>query len=64
MYCAVFVSAENANYGSLNLLDAAFALPFKAMTYQPDVLHVFPVAFCNLIGAATYLQQGQVRYRC
>ena len=30
------------NYGSLKLLDAAFELPFKAMTYQPDVLYTFP----------------------
>ena len=28
-----------SNYGSLKLLDAAFVLPFKAMTYQPD--HIF-----------------------
>ena len=33
-----------SNYGSLKSLDADFALPFKAMTYQPDVLHniIFP----------------------
>ena len=30
-----------SNYGSLKSLDAAFALPFKAMTYQLDVLHIF-----------------------
>ena len=29
-----------SNYGSLKLLDAAFALPFKAMTYQLDVLYL------------------------
>ena len=31
-----------SNYGSLKLLDAAFALPFKAMPYQPDVLCTVP----------------------
>ena len=31
-----------SSYGSLKLLDAAFALPFKAMMYQPYVLHTFP----------------------
>ena len=36
--------------------------PFRfAMTFQLDVLITFPVTFCDLIGAAIYLQRGQVR---
>ena len=31
-----------SNYGSLKSVDTAFALPFKTMMYQPDVLHTFP----------------------
>ena len=50
-----------SSYGSLKL-QVAFALSFKAMTFQPGTYYI-PVTFCDLIGAAIYLQWGQVRYR-
>ena len=31
-----------SNYDSLKSLDVAFALSFKAVMYQPDVLYTFP----------------------
>ena len=46
-----------SSYGSLNSLVSSLCASFKAIRYEPDVQ---PVTFCDLIGAAIYLQWGQV----
>ena len=52
-----------SSYGSLKLLVSSLCAFIQSYDVSTRYPYYIPVTFCDLIGAAIYLQWGQVRYR-